>query len=107
MLLRHIVPGKLNPKVKGPYIFVRYTGPLQVTERITSLDGMGETRLVSATNLLPMRPELPASITAAESDEDDWAEDVSDDDSSGGKVAAEIGNQQGRGPMQKRACCAT
>ena len=52
VLLRHVVPGKLNLKVKGPYVFVRYTGPLQVTARITSLDGTGETRLVSAANLL-------------------------------------------------------
>ena len=101
------MPSMLNLKVKGPYVFVHYTGPLQVTACITSLDGMGETCMVSAANLLPMRPKLSASITAAKSDKDDWAEDVSDDDSSRGKVAADIGDQQGRGLPWKRAHGAT
>ena len=101
------MPSKLNLKVKGPYVFVHYMGPLQVTARITSLDGMGETRMVSAANLLPIHPKLPASITAAKSDKDDWAKDVLDDDSSRGKAAADIGDQQGRGPPWKRAHGAT
>ena len=107
VLLRHVVPGKLNLKVKGLYVFVHYTSPLQVTTCITGLDGTEETCLVSAANLLPMRPKLPASVTAAESDEHDWAEDASDNDSSREEAAIEIGDQQGRGLMQKRARSAT
>ena len=57
--------------------------------------------------MLPTFSEQPAHITAAESDEDDWAEDVTDDDSSGGEVAAGVDDQQVRGPMRKRARGAT
>ena len=59
VLLCHRVPGKLNLKVQGPYVFVRYTGKLQVTAVIAALDGGGTTQVVSAANLLPMRPSKP------------------------------------------------
>ena len=75
VLLRHVVLGKMNLKVKGPYVFVCYTRPLQVTARITSLDGAGEAHIISTTNLLPMRPKEPALLKAGELYED-WAEDI-------------------------------
>ena len=72
VLLRHVVPCKMNLKVKGSYVFVRYMGPLQVTACITSLDSAGETCTVSATNLLHMHPEEPALFEARELEEEDW-----------------------------------
>lgn len=53
VLLKQKRPGKLNVKALGPYIFVRYTGPLHVTAVIA--DGTGrKLPPVSVANLLPV-----------------------------------------------------
>ena len=62
VLLRHLLLGKLNLKVQGPFIFVRYTGLLQVTTLIAGMDGTGCSKAVSAANLLPMCPEAPVVV---------------------------------------------
>lgn len=49
-------------KAKGPFIFSRYTGRLQVTAEILSLAGAKYT--VSAANLLPMRPDPPRTLAS-------------------------------------------
>ena len=82
VLLRSRVPGKLATKVLGPFIFVNYTGALQVTATIVGLDGSH--RIVSAANLLPMHPaaHTPLAPTDDDSDSDDLAisEGEGDDD---------------------------
>ena len=54
--------GKLNLKVQVPFVFVRYTGRLQVTAVIARMDGTGHGKVLSAANLLPMHPEAPAVV---------------------------------------------
>ena len=88
VLLWHVVPGKMNLKVKGPYVFIHYRGNLQVTAHITSLDGAGETRIISAANLLPMCPKEPALLEAGESEEEDWANDITHISSGGNPSGA-------------------
>ena len=96
VLLCHRVPGKLNLKVQGPYIFVKYTGRLQVTAVIAALDGGSATRVVSAANLLPMRPSelLPYGPNVWEEvDDNSSSEEVSgDEDQAGGAAAGEQGS---------------
>ena len=62
VLIWHLVPENPNLKVQGPFIFVRYSGPLQVTALIAGMDGTGRGKVVSAANLLPMHPEAPAVV---------------------------------------------
>ena len=76
------MPGKLATKVLGPFIFVSYTGALQVTATITGLDR--SRRIISAANLLPMCPaaHTPLAPTDDDGDSDDLAisEGEGDDD---------------------------
>ena len=64
----------MKTRATGPYIFVRYTGKLQLTAEIAEVGG--KLLMVSAANLLPMRQhptiEIPAvdessSITISDS----------------------------------------
>ena len=64
VLLQHVVPGKMNLNVRGPYMLAHYMGPLLVTTHITSLDGAGETQTISITNLLPICPKEPTLLEA-------------------------------------------
>ena len=41
-LLWHVVPSKINLKVRGPYVFIRNMGLLQVIACIKNLDDMEE-----------------------------------------------------------------
>ena len=68
VLLRSRVPGKLATKVLSPFIFVSYTGVLQVTATIAGLDG--SRCIISATNLLPMRPAAHTPLAPKEDDGD-------------------------------------
>ena len=80
VLLRSRVPGKLATKVLGPFIFVNYTGALQVTATIAGLDG--SRRIVSAANLLPMHPaaHTPLAPKNDDGDSDDLAISESEGD---------------------------
>ena len=73
VLLRSRVPGKLAIKALGPFIFVNFTGALQVTATIAGLDG--SRRISSTANLLPMRPAVhtPLAPTDKDGDSDDPA----------------------------------
>ena len=82
VLLRSRVPGKLATKVLGPFIFISYTGTLQVTATIAGLDG--SRCIISAASLLPMRPaaHTPLAPKDDEGDSDELAisEGEGDDD---------------------------
>jgi hypothetical protein len=54
VLLKQKVPGKMECKARGPYIFDKYVGPLKVNAII--IDKRSQPMRVSAGNLLPMHP---------------------------------------------------
>ena len=92
VLLRARIPGKLTTKVLGPFIFTKYTGPLQVTAQITALNG--RSRIVSAANLLPMRPAtaIPQGLEDDGEDVGDtWDDGVSDSETESGSGGAATG----------------
>ena len=62
------MPGKLVTKVLSPFIFVSYTGTLQVTATIAGLDG--SCRIISTANLLPMHPAAHTSLAPKDNDGD-------------------------------------
>ena len=95
VLLRSRVPGKLATKVLGPFIFVSYTGALQVTATIAGLDG--SRRIVSAANLLPMRPA--AHTPLAPKDDDDDSDDLA---ISNDEEGSEAGDRNDAAPVASR-----
>ena len=83
------MPGKQNIKVQGPFVFVRYIGPLQVTSLIARIDRTGRGRVVSAANLLPMHPKAPVVVGPSQ-----WEDSSSSHSSSEEDHGAQMGDPE-------------